>query len=94
MDVEVTEQTTHARFEARIGDELAGTLYYVREPGRLVFTHTEVAPEYEGRGVGSALAREGLAAARAAGLSVVPQCPFIASYVQRHPGEYDDLVSA
>lgn len=93
MDVEVTDRTNPARFEARIGEALAGTLYYVREPGRLVFTHTEVGQEYEGRGVGSALAREGLATARAAGLAVVPQCPFIASYIQRHPGEYDDLVS-
>lgn len=92
MDVEVTEQAARSRFEARIGGELAGILQYVREPGRIVFTHAEVEPAYEGRGVGSALASTGLAAARAAGLSVVPECPFVASYVQRHPGEYDDLV--
>src|SRR5690606_17493780 len=54
-------------------------------------THTVVETAAEGRGVGSALARTALDAARAEGLRVVPQCPFIAAYIARHP-DYADLV--
>ena len=65
---------------------------YQRDGNAIVFTHTEVPPELQGQGVGSALARGALDAARAEGAEVVPLCPFIASYIRRHP-EYLDLVS-
>src|SRR6476660_9378802 len=65
---------------------------YQRDGNAFVFTHTEVPPELQGQGVGSALARGALDAARAEGAEVVPLCPFIASYIRRHP-EYLDLVS-
>jgi predicted GNAT family acetyltransferase len=44
----------------------------------------------EGRGIGSALARGVLDTARALGLKVVPICPFVKAFMDRHP-EYDDL---
>ena len=65
---------------------------YQRDGNAIVFTHTEVPPELQGQGVGSALARGALDAARAEGAEVVPLCPFIASYIRRHP-EYLYLVS-
>jgi predicted GNAT family acetyltransferase len=57
----------------------------------VIFTHTEVLPAFEGRGVGSALAKGALDAVRAEGSSVEPRCPFIAAYIRRHPA-YADLV--
>ena len=51
---------------------------YQRDGNAIVFTHTEVPPELQGQGVGSALARGALDAARAEGAEVVPLCPFIA----------------
>jgi predicted GNAT family acetyltransferase len=64
---------------------------YQREGGTIVFTHTHVPRAIEGRGVGSKLIRAALDAARDEGLAVVPQCPFVAAYIERHP-EYRDLL--
>jgi len=58
-----------------------------------VFTHTEIDPEFEGKGLGSQLARGALDAVRAEGSRVVPLCPFMAGYIERHP-DYQALVDA
>jgi len=79
------------RFEARTPDGVvAGFAEYVREPGRVIFTHTEVDPAFEGRGVGSALVVGALDQVRASGERVVPLCPFVKAYIARHPA-YEDL---
>jgi uncharacterized protein len=71
--------------------ELAGFTTYASRPGKIIFVHTEVDPAFEGKGLGSALVKFELDDARAKGLHVVPLCPFVAAYVERHP-EYDDIV--
>ena len=48
-------------------------------------THTEVAPELEGRGIAALLVNAALGHAQAAGLKVIPQCSYVRSYMQRHP---------
>jgi predicted GNAT family acetyltransferase len=53
---------------------------------------TKVHEPYEGLGLGSWLARAALADARARGLMVVPFCPFIAGFIERHLDQYRDLV--
>ena len=58
----------------------------------MIFTHTEVDPKFEGKGVGSALARFALDDVRAAGTRrVLPLCPFIKGWIGKHP-DYADLV--
>jgi uncharacterized protein len=89
--VDVLDVPEKSRFEIRIGGEQAGFADYSRMGGRLVFRHTEIDDAYEGRGLGSKLAQGALDAARAGGHPVVPLCPFIASYIERHP-DYQDLV--
>jgi predicted GNAT family acetyltransferase len=71
----------------------AGFSNYHLQDGVLTFMHTEIDPGHEGQGLGSALARGALDDARARGLRVVARCPFIASYLKRHP-EFQDLVDA
>ncbi len=78
------------RFEAEI-DSYTAFLTYLRKPNSIVLVHTEVPSELEGRGVGGALARAALDYARSDGLKVIPQCPFVAAYIKRHP-EQQDLV--
>ena len=57
----------------------------------MVFTHTVIQNAFEGRGVGSRLAKAALDDARARGLLVRPECSFFVRYIERH-GEYADLV--
>ncbi|WP_205698150.1 GNAT family N-acetyltransferase [Conexibacter sp. SYSU D00693] len=91
VEVLVTDVPEATRYEARVGDELAGFAVYARYGSRTVFLHTEVDPAFEGQGVGSVLARGALDAVRDAGGEVVPLCPFIRGWIERHP-DYADLV--
>jgi len=75
-----------SRYELTVGDELAGYAEYRTMPGRIVFTHTIVRPEFEGQGLGSRLARFVLDDAVARGDRIVPRCPFIAAYLRAHGG--------
>lgn len=91
MSTDVRNNTARSRYELAIDDAVAIVEYRTRD-GALALTHTEVPDSLGGRGVGSALARGVLEDIRARGLRVVPLCPFIASYIQRHP-EYAGLVA-
>jgi uncharacterized protein len=92
MELTVGDVPEASRYEARLGDEVAGFAEYTLDGDRIVFTHTEVDPAYEGEGVGSELAQAALDDARARGLAVVPRCPFIRGWIARHP-DYADLVA-
>lgn len=82
------------RFEAHHEGALAGFAAYQKAGALIVFTHTEVKPEFEGQGVGSVLIRRALDAVREDGrYSVLPLCPFVRAFISRHP-EYADLVFA
>ena len=82
-----------SRYELRDGERMIGEAAYHRRDGRIAFTHTEVDEALEGRGRGGALVGTALDDARREGLEVVPLCPFVAAYIERHP-EYQDLVAA
>jgi predicted GNAT family acetyltransferase len=93
-DIEVRDNPSESRYEAWADGELAGIAIYETDGSTIVFTHTEVADAFEGKGIGSTLAREALDAVRAAGgRDVVPQCPFIKDWIDRHP-DYQDLLHA
>ena len=91
-DVVVSHADGEHRYEAHDGDKLAGFLSYVDLGEAHVLQHTIVGDEFGGRGVGSALAKFALDDARHHGLGVVPQCSFVAKYIEKHP-EYADLVT-
>ncbi|WP_343910082.1 GNAT family N-acetyltransferase [Nocardioides aquiterrae] len=91
-DVATSKNPEASRYEAHIDGELAGFAEYQLADRLIVFTHTEVDEKFEGRGVGSALARFALDDVRADGSrQVLPLCPFIKGWIDRHP-EYQDLV--
>ena len=90
-DVAVTHVPEERRYEVRVDGELAGFAEYVDKGGRLLFTHTEIEPGFEGQSLGSTLARGALDDVRARAVDIVPLCPFIAGWIERHP-EYADLI--
>ena len=89
--VEVVDNPDKQRYEAWVGDELAGFVTYRTRPGVTTLIHTEVDEAFEGHGVGGQLASSALADIGGRGLKVEPLCPFIVRYLQRHP-ELSDLV--
>lgn len=93
MDVSVTEKPDAHRYEA-VGEDgtVAGFVEYVDHRGTRVLFHTEVADEFEGRGVGSTLAREVLDQAIGGDLAVRVTCPFLKEWIERHP-DYADKVT-
>jgi uncharacterized protein len=91
-DVVTSHNPAEHRYEAHIDGELAGFAEYQLTDAMIVFTHTEVLEAFEGKGVGSALARFALDDVRADGSrKVMPLCPFIKGWIGKHP-DYVDLV--
>ncbi len=91
-DVVTSHNRDQHRYEAHIDGELAGFAEYQLTDALVVFTHTEVDSAFEGKGVGSAIARYALDDVRAAGeRQVLPLCPFIKGWIGKHP-DYVDLV--
>jgi uncharacterized protein len=88
--VRVTKEPTTRRFEIR-SDEGVSFLRYAESDGVIRLIHTEVPENLQGRGYAGELAHAALEHARRANLRVVPICPFVRSYLERHP-EYADLV--
>lgn len=91
-DIAIADNPAAHRFELRTGGNVAAYAEYNLLKDAVMFTHTEVLPEYEGKGLGSKLAVFALDDVRKRGVHVVPMCQFIAGYIRRHP-EYLDLVT-
>jgi predicted GNAT family acetyltransferase len=92
-EAEVIDVPEASRYELRLGGGLIGFAAYRRRDDGITFTHTTVDKSQEGHGLGSRLASAVLDDARRQGLEVVPLCPFISAYIERH-AEYQDLVPA
>ena len=89
-DLVVQQNEQKSRFEIDIDGRVAELVYRL-EPGVIDFLHTGVPRELEGRGIAGKLAAAGLDYARERGLRVIPSCPYVKSYIERH-AEYQDLV--
>lgn len=87
----ITDAPERQRYEAHLDGELAGVLDYVIRRDRIILVHTEVWPEFEGRGVAAALTRFALDDARRLERPVIVTCPYVKRYLARHP-EYMDII--
>lgn len=81
---EVHDNKDHNRFELAVAGYTAHADYVI-DSNVITFTHTIVPPELEGQGIASRLIKAALEDARGRGLKVVPQCPFVAAYIDKHP---------
>jgi len=64
---------------------------YEIDGDKITLIHTEVPPQLGGRGIASKMARAALDYASEKHLQVVPECSFIANYIDKHP-EYGKLL--
>lgn len=93
MRIEIEDRRRDGRYDVSVDGKPAGLVTYRLTPDSIAFTHAEVDRAFEGKGVGSTLARHVLDDARSRGLAVLPDCPFIGAFVGKNP-EYADLVPA
>jgi predicted GNAT family acetyltransferase len=87
----VVEDVAGSRFEMAFPGGLAFANFR-RDGDRLIVTHTEVPPAFNGRGLGSLLALGIFENARATGRRIVPACSFVAAWARRHP-EFADVLA-
>jgi predicted GNAT family acetyltransferase len=90
-DVRVLNNASEQRYELWVGEERAGVILYRSREEAVALLHTEVSDEFEGHGLGAKLVSGALDDIRERGLRLIPICPFVRSYLERHP-EYADLV--
>ena len=92
MERTVVDNEERSRYELRSGERVDGWIDYFRSDGVVAMTHAEMQPDLRNQGLGEEMVRDALDDLRRRELEVRPLCPFVASYVKRHP-EYDDLVA-
>lgn len=83
MTMTIEHDPQRGRFHTTVQGHLCVCDYRLRE-GVMVFTHTEVAPELEGRGIASQLVKAALAYAEQQQLKVRPLCSYVRAYLERH----------
>lgn len=94
VEAEVVDNQAEDRFEIRVGGEVAGYIEYrPGAQGELDLVHTQIEDRFEGMGLGSRLVRGTLDELRSRHVAVLPHCPFVRSYIDRHR-DYLDLVPA
>jgi predicted GNAT family acetyltransferase len=91
MSYSLIDNIEKKQYEFHIDGDLA-RIEYIKAQGKIFLTHTEVPAKFEGKGIGSALVKQVLDDIRQKGLTLVPLCPFVSAYINRHP-EYNTLTS-
>lgn len=91
--IQVADAPERERYEITVDGTVAGFAEYRLRPDRITFVHTEIDDAHAGKGLAGVLVRAALDDARARGLRVVPVCPYVKAWIERHP-DYADLTRA
>ena len=86
-DFAITHNKQNMRFEVLIDDQKAFLEYRMKE-GDIALMHTEVPGSLSGKGIAGALAAYAFNYAKENNLPVIVYCPFVQTYLKRHP-EYN-----
>jgi uncharacterized protein len=87
----IRDNTALSRFELDDGGVIV-VLNYRLAGNMITLAHTETPVAARGRGLASRLVEGVLQEARARGLKIVPRCPFVTAYLEKHP-EFRNLVA-
>ena len=93
MTTQVQFNEDRSRYELMIDGELAGIAACRPIGDALAFPHTEIERSRRGQGLGEVLVRGALDDARRRSKRIIPQCWFVAEFVDAYP-EYQDLVAS
>jgi uncharacterized protein len=88
-DVDVEHRDNASQFTARTPSGLAYIAYEQPDDRTYDLQHTVVPEADRGRGIGGQLVRAALAHARQEGAKIIPTCPFVQAWLERHPAEKD-----
>jgi len=90
-EIQREEGPSKGRYLYRVGEDEAQMTYSRAGQTLIIIDHTEVPPAFRGTGAGLALVARAVEDARAAGLRILPLCPFAAAQFRRHP-EWADVL--
>jgi uncharacterized protein len=90
---EISDAPDRHRYELSVDGQVVGFAEYHERPGLIAFVHTEIDESVQGRGLGDTLIRFALEDARKRDLAVLPFCPFVKAFIERHR-EFEALVPA
>ncbi|MCA8830918.1 GNAT family N-acetyltransferase [Hymenobacter pini] len=91
QDLPLIDNNGSHRFELTVNHSIAFMEYGERD-GNLALFHTEVPAQLEGQGVGTAIVEKVLLEMERRHKLMIPLCPFVTSYLKRHP-EWQRLVA-
>jgi predicted GNAT family acetyltransferase len=90
MNIEQFNEEKKGAFKAIEYDKVAGEMTYVwAGPGKIIIDHTEVNPDFSGKGVGKKLVLEAVKYARENNIKILPLCPFAKSVFDKNPDLLD-----
>src|SRR5579884_3154139 len=87
---ETTVSASDGKYTIAVEGKTVGLAAVADRDNQRVFYHTEVADEFEGRGLASILVADALEATRADGKRVVAVCPMVDAFIKKHP-EFSDI---
>jgi predicted GNAT family acetyltransferase len=89
--MQVVDNEARRRYELQLEGGVA-FIDYTNAGDVRTLTHAEVPVALRGGGIAARLTAGALELARGRGLKVVPRCPYVADFINRHP-QYQDLLS-
>lgn len=90
-DYELIDNKERNQYEFHVGEHIPRIEYIRTKNDDIYLTHTEVPIELEGKGIGSSLVKKALEDIKSQNLRLVPLCPFVATYIKRHP-EWREII--
>ncbi|MEY2420586.1 MAG: uncharacterized protein QOI95_653 [Acidimicrobiaceae bacterium] len=91
VPTEVRDNPDRSRYELLVDGELVGIADYRIRGDVIVIPHTEIDHTKRGNGLGAILVKGALDDVRTTGRTVVPQCWYVAEFIDEH-ADYQDLL--
>lgn len=94
MPIEITHDTENKKFTVMIEEKECYLRYRMREVGKIDLYYTYVPYDFRGRGIASEIVKAAFNYARENNLIVIPTCPYIWTFLERHPDYHDVIISS